>query len=105
MMPGAPQGGDPNSSAMPPAGAPPGGMVDPAMVMQYFEQVVTSLIQSGMRQEDAMTRAMQMVGDKFGPEVAQQLMLAAQGGGGSAPAAPGPDMMGGGAPPPPQMMG
>lgn len=116
--------GDPNAigGGMPPAGGgqmppqqggQPGG--DPLqMAAEYFQQVVQSLIASGLSEEQAFSQALQMVAQKFGPDVAQQLQMAAQGATQGGPAAPGPGNYGPAAPgtptamPPgggPQMMG
>lgn len=79
-----------------------GNRVDMQQVLMYFQQAVQSLVASGLPQEQAITKAMEMVAQKFGPEAAQQLMMAAQqagqGGDTQAPMAPGPEQYGPAAP-------
>lgn len=106
-MPGG-MGGGPPPGATAPGGAPGGAdnidqmgnNVDPNTVMQYFTQVVQSLVGSGLSEEQAITQALQMVAQKFGPEAAQQLQLMASQAGPSqaGPAAPGPGNYGPAAP-------
>ncbi len=61
-----------------PEGGPAGGPVDMEQVLMFFQQTVKSLVSSGLSQEKAITQAMQMISQKFGPQAAQQLMMAAQ---------------------------
>jgi hypothetical protein len=54
------------------------GHVDMEEVLIFFQQTVKSLVASGLSQEQAITKTMQMISQKFGPQAAQQLMMAAQ---------------------------
>lgn len=91
-------GGSPMGGGMPPsgsqAGGPQGGPVDMEQVLMFFQQTVKSLVASGLDQEQAITHAMQMVSQKFGPQAAQQLMMAAQQASQGGPAAEGPGAYG-----------
>jgi hypothetical protein len=99
-------GGSPMGGGMPPgsSGSPQGGgnRVDMEQVLMFFQQTVKSLVASGLSEEQAITKAMQMVSQKYGPAAAQQLMMAAQQAGGQGetqgPAAGGPGQYGPAAP-------
>jgi len=108
MMPQgqSPQGGSPMGSGMSPqpTGSPQqgGNSVDMEQVLMFFQQTVKGLVASGLSEEQAITQAMQMVSQKFGPSAAQQLMMAAQQAGGQGetqgPTAGGPGQYGPSAP-------
>ncbi len=99
-------GGSPTGAGMLPGatGSPQTGenRVDMEQVLMFFQQTVKSLVASGLSEEQAITQAMQMVSQKFGPQAAQQLMMAAEQAGGagetSGPAAGGPGQYGPAAP-------
>jgi len=100
-------GGSPTGAGMPPGatGSPQtgGNTVDMQQVLLFFQQTVKSLVASGgLSEEQAITQAMQMVSQKYGPEAAQQLMMAAEQAGGQgetqAPTAGGPGQYGPAAP-------
>ena len=108
MMPQGqpPQGGSPMGAGSPSgaSGSPQqgGNSVDMRLVLEFFQQTVKGLVASGLSKEQAITQAMQMVSQKFGPQAAQQLQMAAQqagqGGDTQAPPAGGPGQYGPSAP-------
>jgi hypothetical protein len=64
------------------------------MVLEFFQSTVKSLLASGLSEEQAITQAMQMISQKFGPAAAQQLQMAAEQSSQSGPASEGPGSYG-----------